>query len=103
MGGTSFNPLASNHGAFSQSNPSPKVLSAFATYQWQDASGISTAQTAQSSVHCGTCTQMTGSASNAGGTVGNATDNQMTDTHALKIEGRYLTLIGLLYTSMTSW
>ena len=34
IGATSFNPLTSNQGASSQSNPSPNVLSGATTYQW---------------------------------------------------------------------
>ena len=51
IGATSFNPSTLYQGAFSQSNPSPKVLSAFATYQWHAESGTSTAHFSQSSDH----------------------------------------------------
>ena len=51
---TSKRPSALNQGAVSQSNPFPKVLSAFATYQWHEVSGTSTAHFDQSSSHCGT-------------------------------------------------
>jgi len=59
MLGTSLKPLASNHGALAQSNPSPKVLSGAVIYQWHDESGTSTAHLDQSSDHWGTCTQRT--------------------------------------------
>ena len=59
MLGTSLKPFASNQGALAQSNPSPKVLSGAAMYQWHDESGTSTAHFDQSSDHWGTCTQRT--------------------------------------------
>ena len=59
MLGTSLNPLASNHGAFAQSKPSPNVLSGAVMYQWHEESGTSTAHLDQSSDHWGTCTQRT--------------------------------------------
>ena len=55
--GTSFKPLASNHGAFAQSNPFPNVLSGEVIYQWHEESGTSTAHFDQSLDHWGTCTQ----------------------------------------------
>ena len=59
MLGISLNPFASNQGALAQSNPSPKVLSGAAMYQWQEESGTSTEHFDQSSDHWGTCTQST--------------------------------------------
>lgn len=52
-------PMASNHGALAQLKPSPNVLSGATMYQWQLASGTSTAHLDQSSFHCGTCTHIT--------------------------------------------
>ena len=51
--------MASNQGALAQSNPSPKVLSGAAIYQWHEASGTSTEHFDQSSAHWGTCTHST--------------------------------------------
>ena len=62
---------------------------------------MSTAHTAQSSVHYGTCTYNTGTSS-ACASAGNARDKDTTDTNAQKIVGIYLTDIGLLYASITS-
>ena len=64
MLGTSLNPLASNHGALAQSNPSPKVLSGAVIYQWHEASGTSTEHFDQSSYHCGTWTHNTEDSNN---------------------------------------
>ena len=55
---TPFNPFASNQGTFYQLNPSQKILSGAARYQWHDESGKSTSHFDQSASHCGTCTQI---------------------------------------------
>ena len=56
---TSRKPSALNQAAFSQLNPSPKVLSGAVMYQWQSTSGVSTEHWDQSGCHCGTWTHIT--------------------------------------------
>ena len=46
---------------------------------------------------------MVGSVSYACASTGNASDNDITEMNAQNIVGIYLTVMGLLYTSITSW